>query len=556
MQTLLPVMSWLNGPKVGPRSPSEGVTNLLQLTPVSPTKPVSPGNAVGSGAGRSALGFGDALRDALRPEPKVVEPKAEVAEPAARKGGAREGVEREATGRATRGAGEGEEREPRGRGARVARDADDVEPRRETKRADRAERLEPRDTVETHTQAESEAEATPGDDEVDATPVDEDGTGQRQEDVDGAPDEGTAEAAMEAVAEPMAVATDPATAAVTTTALTPGSQQVNAAAAGEPTEADGESDAEAQPATVSAPKPQAKATSEGDAGPDLPHVKLKLPDAADAKRPVGPPAPSLQERTQAAQQEAARAQPADANAQAAAQKPADSAAPVPAAPTASTPGSPSTPAPAASGVNALSAVPGAGSGSSPQGGAQNGQLGQGLAQPQAQGLPGDALDSPVERATMGRVLRGMQGALNQQGGSVTLRLTPAELGTLKIELAIAGGAVSARFSAETDTVRQLLSDRMAQLRTALERQGLSVERLAVQTQQPLPNTAQANTQQGHGGPGQQHAGGAPEDGRSRGQYLGQQQGGSESGRDGRGDGRRGGADDASPFERAMVNATA
>jgi flagellar hook-length control protein FliK len=71
--------------------------------------------------------------------------------------------------------------------------------------------------------------------------------------------------------------------------------------------------------------------------------------------------------------------------------------------------------------------------------------------------------------------------LNQQGGSVTLRLTPAELGTVRIELDIKGTTVAARFGAETAQGQDALGRQLSQLRTALEQQGLTVDRLSVQS---------------------------------------------------------------------------
>lgn len=130
----------------------------------------------------------------------------------------------------------------------------------------------------------------------------------------------------------------------------------------------------------------------------------------------------------------------------------------------------------------------------------------------AQNLPLPEHDSPTDQANFARVVRGMQGALNQQGGSVTLRMTPPELGTVRIELALMQGVVSARFHAETESVRQLLTEQLAQLRSGLERQGLNVERLTVQTQQPQPTAF--GQQQQQGGAEQ-----SPQDGRSRGEYA-------------------------------------
>lgn len=111
-----------------------------------------------------------------------------------------------------------------------------------------------------------------------------------------------------------------------------------------------------------------------------------------------------------------------------------------------------------------------------------------------------------------RLTRGLQSALQQPGGTVTLRLTPPELGTVRIQLQLSSGSVSASFHAEGASARSMLTQQLSQLRTALESQGLNVERLNVQ---PMQQTNQSSLQQQN----QQSSA----DGRSRGQYTGQQQ---------------------------------
>lgn len=121
-----------------------------------------------------------------------------------------------------------------------------------------------------------------------------------------------------------------------------------------------------------------------------------------------------------------------------------------------------------------------------------------------------------------RLTRGLANAVQQRGGAVTLRLTPPEMGTVRIQMQITGTNVSATFHAESASAQTLLTTQLAQLRTALESKGMSVDRLSVQ---PLAATAQSNNAnqsqnqsdaQQQGQSQQQSAG----DGRSRGQYSG------------------------------------
>ena len=121
-----------------------------------------------------------------------------------------------------------------------------------------------------------------------------------------------------------------------------------------------------------------------------------------------------------------------------------------------------------------------------------------------------------------RLTRGLANAVQQRGGAVTLRLTPPEMGTVRIQMQITGTSVSASFHAESASAQTLLTTQLAQLRSALESKGMNVERLTVQ---PLATTASSqNANQGQNqsdsqqqGQGQQHNAG---DGRSRGQYSG------------------------------------
>jgi len=139
---------------------------------------------------------------------------------------------------------------------------------------------------------------------------------------------------------------------------------------------------------------------------------------------------------------------------------------------------------------------------------------------------------------LGRVVRGLTSAINQRGGSVTLRLTPPELGAVRIEMTVRDGVVNARFTAATESVRHLLMDQMGHLRSALDRQGLSVERIEVQMLPQQPATGGFDRQMDDAG----------REGRSAGEYT-RQGGGRRDGEAAKRDGR--GADS---FEQAMAGA--
>lgn len=112
-----------------------------------------------------------------------------------------------------------------------------------------------------------------------------------------------------------------------------------------------------------------------------------------------------------------------------------------------------------------------------------------------QHLPSQTLNS-AERAMpddvrfSGRVVRGLTAMINQRGGTMTMRLDPPDLGQMRVQMTLARGTVSASFFTQTNQARALLEKNMAALRVALENQGLTVERLNVQSSSP-------SSQQGH-----------------------------------------------------------
>lgn len=95
------------------------------------------------------------------------------------------------------------------------------------------------------------------------------------------------------------------------------------------------------------------------------------------------------------------------------------------------------------------------------------------------------------------VVRGMSALVNQRGGVMHMRLEPPELGQLRVQMTIARGTVSAQFHAATAQAQQVLERNMTTLRTALERHGLTVEKITVHTQQPAQSNNASNQQMNH-----------------------------------------------------------
>ncbi len=99
----------------------------------------------------------------------------------------------------------------------------------------------------------------------------------------------------------------------------------------------------------------------------------------------------------------------------------------------------------------------------------------------------DSLQDPAHA----RILRGLTATLNQRGGALTMRLDPPDLGQLRIQMTIVRGIVTANFQVQTPQAQALLERSLATLRSALQGQGLTVERLTVQTTPQQTNTHSA-----------------------------------------------------------------
>lgn len=126
-------------------------------------------------------------------------------------------------------------------------------------------------------------------------------------------------------------------------------------------------------------------------------------------------------------------------------------------------------------------------------------------------LPDTNASDTSDSANMGRVSRALSNAINQKGGTITIRMMPPELGQVRVDIQMHAGKVSASFQTEHQSVQSLMNRELSQLRQALERQGLTVEKLEV-TQRPA-NSSNANASN------QDNSQQSPSDGRSRGQYA-------------------------------------
>lgn len=78
-----------------------------------------------------------------------------------------------------------------------------------------------------------------------------------------------------------------------------------------------------------------------------------------------------------------------------------------------------------------------------------------------------------------QIVRGAMALTRTTGGSLTMRLEPDSLGSLRIQMSLSQGRVAVQFHAESAQARGLLSQHVEALRTAMETQGLKLETVQV-----------------------------------------------------------------------------
>jgi hypothetical protein len=116
------------------------------------------------------------------------------------------------------------------------------------------------------------------------------------------------------------------------------------------------------------------------------------------------------------------------------------------------------------------------------------------------------------------VVRGLSVMMSQRGGAMTMRLEPPELGQLRVQMTIVRGIVTAEFQASTPQAHGLIEQHIATLRSALERQGLTVERLTTLAPMPAaPPRAEHPAEPAHLNSGMRHEADAGQ-GESRGRH--------------------------------------
>lgn len=94
-------------------------------------------------------------------------------------------------------------------------------------------------------------------------------------------------------------------------------------------------------------------------------------------------------------------------------------------------------------------------------------------------MSGPALSDGSRMRLVQRVARAFQSAASNDDGSVQLRLSPPELGSLRIEIKMNDGQMSAKLDAETPAARDTLLESLPELRDRLQQQDIKVVRFDV-----------------------------------------------------------------------------
>ena len=130
-------------------------------------------------------------------------------------------------------------------------------------------------------------------------------------------------------------------------------------------------------------------------------------------------------------------------------------------------------------------------------------------QPQVQGLEVNKAmpQTPVVQLASGQqvpesqifdqVVTHLSGSVNGESGRMVLRLQPAELGSLKLELMVEGDRIRANLHAQSHQVQEVLERNLPQLRNALAEQGLKIDQFQVNVDQRQHNGQSENLAQQH-----------------------------------------------------------
>jgi flagellar hook-length control protein FliK len=162
------------------------------------------------------------------------------------------------------------------------------------------------------------------------------------------------------------------------------------------------------------------------------------------------------------------------------------------------------------GDDATRSHPGAASSTDQRGAATLERLAARAMRPGSPHAPHGEEGPSVDRTRFVQRVEGALRAAQQRDGRIHVRLSPPELGTLRIELAMHNGALTAHLEAETPAARNALLDNLPALRDRLAQQDIRIQQFEVDVRRDFSS--------GGGG----HSG--PQDGRADHSAFGRQEG--------------------------------
>jgi len=111
----------------------------------------------------------------------------------------------------------------------------------------------------------------------------------------------------------------------------------------------------------------------------------------------------------------------------------------------------------------------------------------------------------AESQVFDQVVARMSGSFNGQSGRMVLRMHPAELGSLRLDLKVEGDRIHANLHTQSQQVQEVLERNLPQLRNALAEQGLKIDQFQVNVDQHHQQQSQSDhlAQQHHQGARQQ-----------------------------------------------------
>jgi flagellar hook-length control protein FliK len=100
------------------------------------------------------------------------------------------------------------------------------------------------------------------------------------------------------------------------------------------------------------------------------------------------------------------------------------------------------------------------------------------------------------QANQPTIVSAIRGTLLPAGGTMSITLTPPELGALQVTVRVENGVISASFETSNEQATRLLSHNLSQLKTSLETQGVSVDRLHVHQSSGSENSSSSQNSDG------------------------------------------------------------